>query len=265
MRTDIPAFHHRKFLRQLEAGNLEYTNPYTKNRYSIKRDDIDCIVFWSKNYEHLIPKLHILDSYGIKYYFQFTINGYPFSIEPNVPDVMESVRQVYDITMHNSNIPIIWRYDPIIITKEFTPEWHVNHFDFIADQLCILGDGAITQCTISFVDMYNKTKNAFKDAGIEVYDYLEVQKKVACDLSDIAKEYGIEVSACCEDSIRFNAYGDELIKKAHCIDPELITKLIGKPFEFSKSTSRKECGCVKTVDIGEYGTCQHSCIYCYAK
>jgi Domain of unknown function (DUF1848) len=28
--------------------------------------------------------------------------------------------------------------------------------------------------------------------------------------------------------------------------------------------NRKECGCFASKDIGEYDTCPHACVYCYA-
>ena len=36
------------------------------------------------------------------------------------------------------------------------------------------------------------------------------------------------------------------------------------PYSKTDVPNRKGCGCVRTVDIGEYDTCMHDCLYCYA-
>ena len=36
------------------------------------------------------------------------------------------------------------------------------------------------------------------------------------------------------------------------------------PYETQSSPLREGCTCVKSIDIGEYDTCGHGCVYCYA-
>ena len=36
------------------------------------------------------------------------------------------------------------------------------------------------------------------------------------------------------------------------------------PYETQRSPLREGCTCVRSIDIGEYDTCGHGCIYCYA-
>ena len=36
------------------------------------------------------------------------------------------------------------------------------------------------------------------------------------------------------------------------------------PFEEMDTPLREGCRCVRNIDIGEYNTCSHDCLYCYA-
>ena len=85
-RTDIPAAYAPWLLRRLAAGYCTVPNPFNPRRVarvSLRPEDVDVIVFWSKNPAPLIPHLADLDAHGYRYYFQFTLNGYDRVIEPN--------------------------------------------------------------------------------------------------------------------------------------------------------------------------------------
>ena len=78
-------------------------------------------------------------------------------------------------------------------------------------------------------------------------------------LAEIAGENGIDLLSCCGDYL---VSGE--IKKAHCVDAELLYHLFpGKPL-LAKGPTRAECGCAASRDIGAYDTCVHGCAYCYA-
>ena len=80
-------------------------------------------------------------------------------------------------------------------------------------------------------------------------------------LNDIALSYGLSLDTCSEE-INLLDFG---IKAGKCIDNYLIENIIGQKIIVNKDKNqRKECGCVESVDIGEYNTCLHGCLYCYA-
>ena len=56
-----------------------------------------------------------------------------------------------------------------------------------------------------------------------------------------------------------------LIEEAKCVDKERLEKVAGHTLsEIKEKGNRKECGCFASRDIGEYDTCPHGCVYCYA-
>ena len=89
-RTDIPAFYAPWMARRLKEGYCTVPNPYDRNqvsRISLRPEDVDAIVFWTRNPRPLLPYLEELDSRGYCYYFQFTILGYPREIDTKSPPV----------------------------------------------------------------------------------------------------------------------------------------------------------------------------------
>ncbi len=85
--------------------------------------------------------------------------------------------------------------------------------------------------------------------------------EMAARLFVIAQEYGMTIQTCAEE-IALESVG---VKHGRCIDNALIENLLGVKLVVSKDPNqRKECGCVQSIDIGEYNTCAHGCKYCYA-
>ena len=256
-RTDIPAFYSEWFFNRIKEGFVYVRNPlnvHLVSQISLDPKLIDCIVFWSKNPKPMLHRLSELEKY--MYYFQYTINPYDTSIESRVPKKHNVIDTFRELSETIGPKRVIWRYDPVLFTSTMDMNYHVQYFEEIAKRL----EGFTDTCIISFVDLYKKTQRNLKGTTARELSFPEIIN-LATQLVIIAHKHGMKIQTCAEE-IALEKYG---IVHGKCIDNVLIEDLLGMKLVVSKDKNqREECGCVQSIDIGEYNTCLHGCKYCYA-
>ncbi len=251
-RTDIPALYPEWFVNRLLEGEVLVPNPYNRKKVSrieLSPKVVDCIVFWTKNPEPMLPYLKMIDLLDYQYYFEMTITDYGREMEPSLPSVEESIASFILLSERIGKERIDFRFDPIILNEDYPLSWHLEKFDM----MCRWLHRYTTRCIISFVDHYK---------GCPFLEPEEEEMRGAAkELAKIAAKYGLPLYTCAE-KIDLKQYG---INHAACIDPEKIRQLTGYKLDIGRDSSqRKECNCCKSIDIGMYDTCIHGCKYCYA-
>lgn len=256
-RTDIPAFYSEWFFNRLKEGYVYVQNPFNTKQISkvdLTPKSVDCFVFWTKNADPMLSRLDELRDYN--YYFQFTITGYSNDVEKGITDkkaIIESFKKLSNIIGKER---VILRYDPILLSEKYTVDRHIILFERLCEQL----SGYTEKCVISFVDLYKKIERNTRSLKLKPMTEKDMLT-IAKEFSNIGKKYDIKLETCSE-GIDLSQFG---IKKGKCIDDELIEKILGCKVKVNKDkTQREVCGCVASIDIGQYNTCRHHCAYCYA-
>ena len=256
-RTDIPAFYSDWFVNRLREGYVLVRNPINARqvrRVSLAPSDVDCIVFWTKDPAPMMDRLDLLKDY--QYYFQFTLTPYGKDIEPNLPPKDEILDSLIRLSDQIGPQRVIWRYDPILLSKKINSEYHIDRFGEMARRL----SGHTKKCIISFIDMYRHINSKMADLSVRTPDELEM-RTLAKNIAQIAESFGIKVETCAEEI----DLADLGIEHGSCIDARLISELTERNLAVEKDKYQRElCGCVASVDIGQYNTCGHHCLYCYA-
>jgi hypothetical protein len=265
-RTDIPAAYTHWLMRRFDAGFCTVPNPMNSrqaSRISLRPEDVDLIVFWSKNPAPLIPYLPELDARGYRYYFQYTLNGYDRMMEPRVPELAAGIEVFRNLSRQVGSNRVVWRYDPIIISRKTDIDFHAENFSFIARALA----GFTHRVVISIADCYRKTERGFRELDQNGY---EIQRdpsgskalgSLISHMAELSHQASLEIQSCAEE-IDLRPFG---VLPGKCIDNILIERIFGLHIDPSKDPSqRPACGCVKSRDIGAYNTCPAGCRYCYA-
>ncbi len=257
-RTDIPSYYSEWFMNRLKEGYVLTRNPMNYHQIrniELNPNNIDCIVFWTKDPLNLMKYLPQIESMGYKYYFQYTLTPYGKEIEKHIREKKELVKTFQELSKRIGRERMIWRYDPIIINRDLTIQYHIENFR----QLCRDLEGWVKVCEISFCDTYKKLSKEVKERVVLPISQLQMQE-LTRELVEIGNQYGIELKACCEENLIETG-----IRSAACIDKELIQSICGHLIqEKPDRNQRLGCSCIQSVDIGVYNTCKHGCVYCYA-
>lgn len=255
-RTDTVNYYSDWLLKRFEEGYVFSRNPLFPNhitKYILAPDVVDCVVFCSKNYQPILSRIHrITERFNV--FCHYTITAYGKDIEPNVPDIDESVRTLIELSEKVGCGKIAWRYDPVLLTKYYTIDRHLETFDYIASRIAPY----VSFCIFSFVEMYKRLDvnmpelipltDADKQALAQGMGQIAVRYGLriqTCGTVESYRQYGIEISGCMTTANLGNALGCQFRKMAH------------------KGT-RIGCSCMPSRDIGAYNTCLNGCKYCYA-
>lgn len=256
-RTDIPSYYSKWFFRRLSEGFVLVRNPmniHQVSRVSLSPSVVDGIVFWTKNPYPMMSRLDLLKDYA--YYFQFTLNPYGRNIEQNLPEKKEIMSTFKTLSEKIGREKVIWRYDPILLNDEWTISHHISAFEYMTKELSPYTEKVV----ISFLDFYQMTERNTVSLSLRKFsaDDMDI---LARELSAIAHSYGLEIETCAE-AIDLEKYG---IKHSRCVDDRLLSRISGYSLNVGKDKNQRlECGCVSSIDIGEYNTCKNGCLYCYA-
>ena len=265
MRTDIPAFYSEWLMNRIHEGFVYVRNPYYRfqvSKYSLSSKVVDCLAFCTKN---PYPMLKYLDELKEQYnmFWFVTITPYGKDLEPNVPSFEKVIQDFKTLSNILGKNAVALRYDPILITEEYSVKKHIEMFDKIAKSL----KGYTEDVTISFLDLYEKVKRNAPDIRPPTN---EEQRYIAKEFVRIGKENNMIIHGCCENP-NLKEVGIDI---TGCMSQEIVEKAIGfnlkppsgqsKRIVTNENKEKPICNCLMGNDIGAYNSCMHLCKYCYA-
>lgn len=266
--TDIPAFYSDWFFNRLSEGWCIKFNSYSHRPLRVDFRDTRFVVFWTKNPSPIIDKLALLEEKCSGYYFQYTLNDYEKEgYEKNVPPLSERICSFKKLSEVAGREKVIWRFDPLILSDKMCVETLLSRIGAIGEEIHPYTEKIV----FSFIDLYKSVKRNLDRAGLgEIREFsVDEMKEFASGLQGMIHRWGISATTCAEE-IDLSAYG---ILKNRCIDPDLIKRISPEDPDLLRYIEKNPgkdpgqrllCGCVSSMDIGQYNTCMHLCSYCYA-
>jgi hypothetical protein len=261
-RTDIPAFYGDWFVERLNAGFARVVNPYggPPRDVPLDRAAVDGFVFWTRNVGPFFPVLRRLADQGYPFVVQYTITGYPRALDAATIPTERAVAHLRQLAAEFGPRCVVWRYDPVLATTLTPPAWHLDTFRRLCPRLA----GTVDEVVVSFAHIYRKTARnlmaAERALGFAWSDpEAEDKRSLLAGLAAGADDQGMRLTLCGQTALRVAG-----VDEARCVDAERLRDVAGQPIRAVRKPHRRECGCWASTDIGDYDSCPHGCVYCYA-
>lgn len=266
-RTDIPAFYAPWFMNRVRAGFVNTPNPFNPqsvSRFSLRPEDVDAFVFWSRFPKPLLPHLPELEAAGYGFVFIITLTALPRDLEPRRPRVNAVLRLFHHLAERIGPERVLWRYDPVFISPKTNHDFHVRTFTRLAKAL----EGAVNCCKISLMRVFRKTRSRLAPLFAEGFRPITAEEANLCvitplirDLADIARAHGVGLESCAEE-LDLRSAG---VARGACIDPQRLRRALRVHIAPARDKSQRPfCRCALSRDIGMYESCRFGCSYCYA-
>jgi hypothetical protein len=204
--------------------------------------------------------LETTHSLGFPFAVQYTINGYPRELEARVTPAERSAALVRQVASRYGRRVPIWRYDPIVLTELTDWDFHRRNFTSIARAV----SGYTDEVVVSFAHLYEKSARHLNEAarkdGFWWRDPSSDEKRsLASELASIAADFGLTFSICAQPDLMVAG-----ASPARCVDASRLSDIANIPIASPTKGNRAGCECAESRDIGDYDTCPHGCVYCYA-
>ncbi|MDE6523759.1 MAG: DUF1848 domain-containing protein [Muribaculaceae bacterium] len=301
--TDIPAFYTQWFFNRLAKGYCRWRNPFNGTDSYVSFRNVHFIVFWSKNPAPIIPYLPILKEKGINCYFQYTLNDYEAEeLEPNVPILSERIKTFRVLSRILGKSGVVWRFDPMILTDRISLDDLILKIEHLGQQLYGYTDTLVF--SFADISSYRKVSSNLMRHGIRYKEWTEELMLDFAERLNVLNDrmgWNFNLKTCAErisleelNIWHSRCIDQERIAKIAWQDEKLMEHIgmkvenrISNIFDeaniipqgaieldenhYALSTKRKKdtgqrklCGCFPAKDIGQYNTCPHGCLYCYA-
>lgn len=300
--TDVPAFYSEWFFNRLERGYCRWRNPFNGSDIFVSFENVHFIVFWSKNPTPLIPYISRLQEHGINCYIQYSLNDYEDErLEPGVAPLRHRIDTFKRLAEMPGVGAVVWRFDPLILTDKIGIDDLLRKIEGIGNQLTGYTEKLVF--SFADIAPYRKVSGNLTSHGINYQEWTRSEMlDFARQLSELNHRNGWNFRlATCAEKFDLGEYG---IAHNRCIDDELIVRIAWQDAELMKhlgmdilqsapdlfgqptlpegaipldgdryavrtrqnrdSGQCKLCCCIAAKDIGQYNTCPHGCLYCYA-
>lgn len=260
-RADIPAHYAPWFMNRATAGWCDVPNPFNArqvSRVSLAPEDVEALVFWTRDPRPLLPHLSRLDGIGLKYLFQFTLVEYPPALHPGMPPLAQRLDAFRRLADSIGPDRVLWRYDPIVLTPVCDTQFHLRNVETLSKVL----EGFTKRMTVSLLEPYRKIRKRLAQARVDLLAPRETELSgMLSDLAALAKSRGMEPQSCADEA-ELAGFG---FSAGACVDGELLQRLFGAaPGKGKDKHQRPACRCAPSRDIGMYDACPAGCVYCYA-